>query len=55
LLIQTVENGLVVLNADPYLYPLVTSAVIFAAVLTDGLRARWLARQLRRRIRPGEA
>jgi ribose transport system permease protein len=55
LLIQTVENGLVVLNADPYLYPLVTSAVIFAAVLTDGLRARWMARLHRRRIRPGEA
>lgn len=55
LLIQTVENGLVVLNADPYLYPLITSAVIFAAVVTDGLRTGWLARQHRRRIRPGEA
>ena len=55
LLIQTVENGLVVLNADPYLYPLVTSAVIFAAVLTDGLRARWTVRRERRRIRAREA
>jgi ribose transport system permease protein len=55
LLIQTVENGLVVLNADPYLYPLITSAVIFAAVLTDSLRTGWLARRQRRRIRPGEA
>jgi ribose transport system permease protein len=54
LLIQTVENGLVVLNADPYLYPLITSAVIFAAVLTDGLRTRWLAGLHRRRIRPEE-
>lgn len=51
LLIQTVENGLVVLNADPYLYPLVTSAVIFTAVLTDSLRSGWLARRHRRRIR----
>jgi ribose transport system permease protein len=54
LLIQTVENGLVVLNADPYLYPLITSAVIFAAVLTDSLRSGWLARLHRRRIRPEE-
>lgn len=52
LLIQTVENGLVVRNADPYLYPLITSAVIFAAVLTDSLRSGWLARRHRRRIRP---
>lgn len=50
-LIQTVQNGLVVANADPYLYPLVTSAIIFAAVLIDSLRTRSLARQSRRRIR----
>jgi ribose transport system permease protein len=37
-LIQTVENGLVIINADPYLYPLVMSAVIFLAVLLDSLR-----------------
>lgn len=55
LLIQTVENGLVVLNADPYLYPLITSAVIFAAVLTDSLRTGWLLRLHQRRIRPEEA
>lgn len=42
LLTQTVENGLVLLNADPYLYPLVMSGIIFAAVLCDGMRNRVL-------------
>jgi ribose transport system permease protein len=28
-LIESIENGLVVLNAAPYLYPLVTSGIIF--------------------------
>ena len=51
-LIQSIENGLVVLNADPYLYPLVTSAIIFVAVLTDSLRTGLLARLTRRKIRP---
>lgn len=50
-LIQSVENGLVVRNANPYLYPLVTSAIIFIAVLLDSLRSRLLARLGRRRIR----
>ena len=40
LLIQTIENGLVVVNANPYLYPMVTSAAIFAAVLLESLRNR---------------
>lgn len=49
-LIQSVENGLVILNADPYLYPLVTAAIIFVAVLADALRSVWLERLGRRRI-----
>lgn len=40
LLLQTVENGLVIVNADPYLYPMVLAAVIFVAVLLDSLQAR---------------
>jgi ribose transport system permease protein len=40
LLMQTVENGLVIVNADPYLYPMVMATVIFAAVLLDSLKAR---------------
>ena len=39
-LIQTVENGLVMINADPYVYPLVISAIIFIAVLVDSLAHR---------------
>ena len=51
LLIQAVENGLVLLNTDPYLYPLITSAIIFSAVLLDSLRNAFLERRYRRRIR----
>jgi ribose transport system permease protein len=52
-LIQSVDNGLVMLNADPYLYPLITSAVIFVAVLIDSARSNVLARSMRRKIRAG--
>lgn len=54
LLMQSVENGLVILNADPYLYPLISSAIIFLAVLTDSLRNRILASVHRRKIRVEE-
>lgn len=40
LLIHTIENGLVVINANPYLYPMVTSAIIFVAVLLESIRNR---------------
>lgn len=52
LLIQTIENGLVIANADPYLYPLVMSAIIFVAVLLDSFRNQQLRRAQRRHIRP---
>ena len=51
ILIQTVENGLVMTNADPYVYPLVVSAIIFIAVLVDSLRTDILERLERRKIR----
>lgn len=51
-LIQGVESGLNNLDANPYAYPLVTSGIIFVAVLLDSLRSQWLARLSRRRIRP---
>ncbi|QEH35181.1 Ribose transport system permease protein RbsC [Aquisphaera giovannonii] len=38
LLVQTLENGLNILNADPYSYPVVVGAVLFVAVLLDRLR-----------------
>lgn len=50
-IIQSLENGLVMLNADPYLYPPITAGVIFLAVLLDGVRQVWLDRVNRRRIR----
>jgi ribose transport system permease protein len=52
LLIQTVETGLVMLNANPYLYPIVMASVIFGAVLLDSLRTEWVRRAMRRTIRP---
>lgn len=52
ILIQTIENGLVIANADPYLYPLVMSSIIFAAVLLDSLRNKHILRRQRRRIIP---
>lgn len=52
LLIQTIENGLVIVNANPYLYPIVMSAIIFIAVLLDSLRHKHLRRSRQRIIRP---
>jgi ribose transport system permease protein len=55
-LIQAIESGLVILNADPYLYPMITAAIIFVAVLVDSVRNTTLTRLNRRRIRmePGD-
>jgi ribose transport system permease protein len=50
-LIQAIENGLNITNADPYLYPLITSAIIFLAVLLDSARNHFLARFSIRKIR----
>ena len=52
-LMQSVENFLVIRNADPYLYPLVISAIIFLAVLIDSQRTQWLHRLNRRKIYQG--
>lgn len=37
-IIQSIQNGLVIVNANPYLYPLITGGVIFVIVLIDSLR-----------------
>jgi ribose transport system permease protein len=55
LLIQTVENGLVIINANPYVYPLVTGMVIFSTVMIDSLRHERLLKASRRTIRIEEA
>lgn len=55
ILIKTVQNGLNIINADPYIYPLVTAAIIFLAVAIDGQRTRIIERLERRTIRPVDA
>ena len=52
LLIQTIENGLVIMNANPYLYSMVISVVIFTAVLLESLRNLAEKRLSHRTIRP---
>lgn len=51
ILFQTVENGLVIINADPYLYPIIVSSVIFLAVLLDTTKSRLVNQLSRRKIR----
>jgi len=51
-LVQTIENGLVIANADPYVYPMVAAAIIFAAVFLDSARLKKIRRLRVRRIRP---
>jgi ribose/xylose/arabinose/galactoside ABC-type transport system permease subunit len=51
-LIQTVKLGLVFTGVNLYLQPILLGAIIFLAVLADGLRGRRLRARLRRTIRP---
>lgn len=51
LLVQMVESGLIYINADPYLFPLITAAVIFLVVWADSVRYIHLQRLKRRKIR----
>jgi ribose transport system permease protein len=36
--IQSIQSGLVIVNANPYIYPLITGGVIFLIVLIDSVR-----------------
>lgn len=47
-LIQSIASGLVILNANPYLYPLITGAIILGAVLIDCLRGNLILKLSRR-------
>ncbi len=38
LFIQSIQNGLVMINANPYLYPLITGGILFFIVLIDSMR-----------------
>ena len=49
-LIMTVQNGLVMINANPYAYPVITGGVILLAALLDSVRAQVSTRSLRRKI-----
>ncbi len=49
-LLKSIFNGLVMVQADPYLYPLITSSIIFVAVLLDSARHELFARANRRMI-----
>jgi ribose transport system permease protein len=51
ILIMTVQNGLVMVNANPYAYPVITGTVIFAAALLDSRRVRLQGRLERRALR----
>ncbi len=55
ILVKSKYNGVVMLKADPYLFPLLTSAIIFVAVMVDSLRRTWLVRLQTRRILRDEA
>jgi ribose transport system permease protein len=48
ILITTVQNGLAVINANPYAYPVIVGFVIFLAALLDRVRS-WLAVLVARR------
>jgi predicted ABC-type sugar transport system permease subunit len=50
-LVQTTSNGLVMLNANPYLYPLVNSVIIFIAAWVDGRRRLMTERLEQHKIR----
>jgi len=50
-LITTVQNGMALISANPYAYPVTTGIVIFIAVALDSLRSRLTARVERKRIR----
>lgn len=54
IMVETAANGLVMINADPYAYPIVVSGIIILAVAIDAQRSR-IGEQLQRRyIRPGD-
>jgi ribose transport system permease protein len=50
-LIMTVQNGLSLIDANPYAYPVITGGVIFVAALLDSVRSMFQARFDRRPAR----
>ncbi len=50
-LVETVRNGMNMVDANPYVYPVIIGLIIFAAVFLDSNRHRQLARLRKRKIR----
>jgi ribose transport system permease protein len=50
ILITLVQNGLAMMNANPYAYPVITGGVIFVAALIDSVRSSAIARLSKRPI-----
>ncbi len=50
IMIQMIQAGLVFVNMDLYIQPIVTAAIIFLAVMVDSFRSRQIQRLQRRRI-----
>jgi len=50
-LIETVRNGLNVIDADPYIYKVIIGSIIFTAVLLDSIRHERIRKMRRRTIR----
>jgi len=53
ILITSVQNGLAMVNANPYVYPVITGAIIFIAAVIDSGRLTLMKRLERRRILAG--
>jgi ribose transport system permease protein len=53
-MVETAANGLVMINADPYAYPIIVSAIIILAVAVDAQRTRLSDKLQRRYIRPND-
>lgn len=54
ILMLTIENGLVIINADPYIFPLVSGFIIFLAVFVDSMRNKKMSILGKRKIRVQE-
>jgi len=51
-LVQMVQSGMVFVGVNLYLQPMVLAAIIFLAVMVDGVRSARLAKLRRRMLRP---
>jgi len=50
-MIQMIQSGLVYMQVDMYIQPLISAGIIFIAVFLDIVRARYMAKAEARNIR----